>query len=120
MHILWEMTKLFLEYFYIPVMKFTIYPENIARAIILSSIFCAFAGIFGARKAVTMTPADAIRDEPVTKGHSIFMERITFIWNRLTFSWKMIYKYIFREKKKSIFISLGAAFTVAIRRVLQL
>ncbi|SHJ12308.1 putative ABC transport system permease protein [Dethiosulfatibacter aminovorans DSM 17477] len=107
------MTMLFLEYFYIPVMKFTIYPENIARAMILSSIFCTFAGMFGARKAVSMTPADAIRDEPTVTGHSIFMERITFIWNRLTFSWKMIYKYIFREKKKSVFISLGAAFTVA-------
>lgn len=107
------MTEMYLMYFYIPVMKVKLYPANIAMSMILAALFCIIAGIVGARDAILVTPAEAIRNEPPQSGHRILLERFKVIWERISFTWKIVFRNIFREKKKSIFISLGAAFTIA-------
>jgi len=107
------MTKMYLQFFYIPLLKVTVYPENIIAAIVLSALFCTIAGLVGSRDAILVTPAEAIRNERSQTGHRILLDRVKFIWTRVSFTWKIVFRNIFREKKKSIFISLGAAFTIA-------
>lgn len=107
------MTQIYLQFFYIPLLKVKFYPENIIAAIVLSALFCTGAGLVGARDAILVTPAEAIRNEKSQTGHRILLDRVKFIWNRVSFTWKIVFRNIFREKKKAIFISLGAAFTIA-------
>ncbi len=107
------MTNLYTEFFALPLLKVQIYPMNIVVAVILSSIFCSIAGLWGAKDILKISPAESMRRETPKSGHRILIEKVKFIWNKVTFSWKMVIRNIFREKKKFIFISMGAAFTVA-------
>ena len=107
------MTQVYLLYFYIPLLKVAFYPANIITSIVLSVVFCIGAGLVGSRDAMLVTPAEAIRDEPPQTGHRILLERVKPVWERISFTWKIVFRNIFREKKKSVFISLGAAFTIA-------
>ena len=50
-----------------------------------------------------------MRPEPPKSGNRIFLEKISFLWETLSFSWKMVLKNIFRSKKRFIFITIGMA-----------
>ncbi|MFW5891331.1 MAG: ABC transporter permease, partial [bacterium] len=75
--------------------------------------FCSIAGFWGAKDILKISPADSMRRETPKAGHRIMLEKAKFIWAKVTFTWKIVIRNIFREKKKFIFISMGAAFTVA-------
>src|SRR6056297_3014968 len=107
------MTNMYTEFFALPLLKIQIYPMNIVIAALLSSVFCSAAGLWGAKDILKISPAQSMRRETPKSGHRILIEKVKFIWNKVTFTWKIVIRNIFREKKKFIFISLGAAFTVA-------
>jgi putative ABC transport system permease protein len=107
------MTNMYTEFFALPLLKIQIYPMNVVIAALLSSLFCSAAGLWGAKDILKISPAQSMRRETPKSGHRILIEKVKFIWNKVTFTWKIVIRNIFREKKKFIFISLGAAFTVA-------
>ncbi len=109
-----SMTKLYIQFFNIPMLKVNFYFRYILMAVLLSSIFCIAAGLFGGRKVLKILPAESMRPEPPKTGKRIFLEKIKIIWNRMSFSWKIVIRNIFRSKKRSAFIALGIALTFSI------
>ena len=109
-----QMTKMYIQFFNIPLLNFRFYPFYIANAILLSTIFCVGAGSFGARKILKIAPAESMRPEPPKKGGRVLLDKIDFIWDKLTFSWKMVLRNIFRNKKRILFITIGIAITFSI------
>ncbi|MBN2287189.1 MAG: ABC transporter permease [Tissierellales bacterium] len=107
------MTTMYQTFFYIPVLEVKLYPMTIVNAILMTSVFCTVAGVYGARKVLKISPAEAMRPETPKEGHRIMIESFNIIWKKVSFSWKIVFRNIFREKKKFLFISLGAAITVA-------
>jgi putative ABC transport system permease protein len=81
-------TRLFLEYFHIPMLRVEFYYSYLIIAIILSAAFCILSGLIGARGALKITPADAMRSEAPKSGKRILLEKIPFFWKRLSFSIK--------------------------------
>ncbi len=106
-------TRLFLEYFHIPMLRVEFYYSYLIIAIILSAAFCILSGLIGARGALKITPADAMRSEAPKSGKRILLEKIPFFWKRLSFSSKMINKNIFRIKKRTLFVMAGISLTYA-------
>lgn len=107
------MTRLYLEYFHIPLLRIEFYYSYLAYAILLSAVFCTASGLIGARGALKIAIAEAMRAESPKLGKRILLERITFFWKRLSFSNKMISKNIFRNKKRTIFVLVGITLTYA-------
>jgi putative ABC transport system permease protein len=107
------MTRMYLEFFYIPLLKVKVDPMNILSAIVLTTVFCTLAGLYGARRVLKISPAESMRPEVPKEGNRILLEKVPSIWRKVSFTWKIVFRNIFRDKKKFIFISLGAAFTVA-------
>lgn len=105
------MAKIFIQYFNIPMLKIRLYPQFILTAVLLSCIFCTAAGLWGAKNILKISPAESMRPESPKTGKRIALEKIRFIWNKVSFTWKIVIRNIFREKKKFIFISLAAALT---------
>lgn len=105
------MTNMYTQYFNIPMLQIKIYPEFIFLSIVLSSIFCILTGLIGTKDVLKISPSESMRPEPPKVGKRIALERVKFIWSRVTFTWKIVIRNIFREKKKFIFISLAAALT---------
>lgn len=105
------MTKLYLRFFYIPLLKINFYYSYVFAAIFLSAIFCTLSGLIGARGVLKITPADSMRSESPKTGKRILLEKVPFVWKNLSFSNKMIAKNIFRNKKRTIFVLAGVIVT---------
>ncbi len=107
------MTRLYLEYFHIPLLRIEFYYSYLAYAVLLSAAFCALSGMIGARGALKIAPADAMRAEAPKTGKRILLEKLPFFWKCLSFSSKMISKNIFRNKKRTLFVLAGITLTYA-------
>lgn len=107
------MTRMYLEYFHIPLLRIEFYYSYLVYAMVLSSVFCVLSGLAGAKGVMKIAPADAMRAEAPKKGKRILLERYGFLWKRLSFSNKMIIRNIFRNKKRTVFVLAGVTVTYA-------
>ncbi len=105
------MTNLYLEFFNIPMLTVKVYYYRIFISVLLSLLFCIISGFWGVRGIIKINPAEAMKPEAPKKGKRIFIENIKFIWRHVPFSWKIIIRNIFREKKKFVFIGAAVAIT---------
>jgi len=54
-------------------------------------------------------PAFLLRPAILKKGEAILLEKITFIWKRLSFTWKITIRNLFRYKKRAFMTIVGIA-----------
>jgi putative ABC transport system permease protein len=105
------MTSMYLEFFNIPMLTVKIYYNRIIIAVLLSLVFCIGSGFWGIKSILKINPAESMMPESPKRGKRIFLERFKLFWNRLSFSWRMVYRNIFREKKKFIVIAAAVSIT---------
>lgn len=105
------MTNLYLEFFNIPMLTVKVYYYRIFVSVVLSLLFCTILGFWGVRGIIKINPAESMKPESPKKGKRIFIENIKFIWNHVPFSWKIIIRNIFREKRKFVFVGAAVAIT---------
>ncbi len=107
-------TNLYIMYMNIPVFQMKVYYIYILYGILLTSVFCVISGLIGARSVLKILPAESMRPEAPKAGGRIWLEKIKGIWKRISFSWKMVIRNIFRNKKRAAFLVIGIALTYAI------
>lgn len=105
------MTNYYLVFFNIPMLTVKIYYYRIFISVILSLLFCIISGYFGVRGIIKINPAESMKPEAPKKGKRIFVENIKFFWKHVPFSWKIVVRNIFREKKKFVFVGAAVAIT---------
>jgi putative ABC transport system permease protein len=105
------MTNYYLVFFSIPMLKVKVYYYRIMISVVLSLVFCIIAGLWGVRGILRINPAESMKPEAPKKGKRLLVERIKFFWKHLPFSWKMVVRNIFREKKKFVFVGAAVAIT---------
>ncbi len=106
------MTLMYKDVLSLPVMYVKIYWSIIFSGAFISIGFCLVAGYNSAKRIMKIRPAEAMRAEAPTVGKKIFLERIKFIWNRISFGWKMSIRNIFRSRQRSLFSIVGVSFTI--------
>lgn len=75
-----------------------------------ASIVCTVgATLFACTKELQETPASLMRPPAPREGKRVLLERITFIWKHLSFSWKSTIRNLFRYKKRLIMTVFGIA-----------
>lgn len=67
-----------------------------------------------ASKELKDQPANLLLPKPPAAGSKIFLERITFIWSRMTFTHKVTARNIFRYKKRMFMTIFGVAGAVTL------
>ena len=78
---------------------------------LLSSVLPAY---LVARRELTEEAAHLLLPKPPVKGSKIFLERLTFIWRRLSFTQKVTARNIFRYKQRMFMTIFGVAGSVAL------
>ena len=78
----------------------------VALTVVMSMGICLLAY----HKASRETPANLLRPKPPKSGRRILLERISFIWNHLSFNNKMIIRNLMRNKMRSFMFLLGILF----------
>lgn len=109
--------QLYVQYMNIPLLQTRIIPESYLLAMGITVVVCVLAGLAGARKVMGIHPADAMRPEPPSDGHRLLIERLPFLWKRIAFSWKMVIRNLFRNKRRYATLALGIALTYGVTLV---
>ena len=65
------------------------------------------AGLLSARNALIEVPANLLRPRPPKKAKRIFLERLPFLWSRLSFSGKMIARNMLRSRVRLLMGLIG-------------
>lgn len=107
-----KFTQLYNQIFSIPVMKIKIYWDLLIIGVLLSTVFCLLAGYNSAKRVLDIDPAQAMRSETPKSGRRILLERVSFIWKRLHFGWKMSIRNIFRSRTRTLFTIVGMMATI--------
>ncbi len=95
-------------------------PFNLNLAVMSSAI--AIACIVIATLAATLSelmtgPAELMRPAAPKQGKRVFLERLPFLWKRLSFSWKATVRNLFRYKKRFFMTIFGIGGCMALLMV---
>lgn len=99
----WNIYKLLYD---IPVFKYDLNPTNTIIGILLAIISICGTTLITIRKVVKEKPSELLRPKSPSNGKRILLERIKFIWNRINFSNKIMFRNLFRYKKRAL-ITIG-------------
>ena len=108
------LTRVFLMYFNIPLLRAEFDPALVVWMVAATCVFCALSGLVGARGVLKIAPADSMKSEAPKAGKRVLLERATPLWRRLSFSQKLTVKSVFRNKKRAGFVMAGIAMTYAL------
>ena len=110
-------TKLYRQFFEFPNLANFFY-VGLSIAGLTISLVCALTGSMqGARAALRLQPAEAMRPRPPTAGGRIWLERFTALWRRLGFGWRMVLRNFVRHRLRTtvgVFaVAMGASLMTA-------
>lgn len=95
-------------------------PYELKYALIAScaSVVCTLgATVFSCYKELADTPAALMRPPAPKEGKRVLIERMTFLWKRLNFTWKSTLRNLFRYKKRLFMTIFGIAGSMALMLV---
>lgn len=110
----------------IPKIIYTCFPYTLPPLIVrydITSLMLILAAVIALMTVVTVVscrhelkekPATLMRPIPPKNGKSILLERVGFIWNHLSFTWKVTMRNIFRYKQRVFMTVLGIACCTAL------
>ncbi|MDR0287276.1 MAG: ABC transporter permease, partial [Clostridiales bacterium] len=77
--------------------------------LLVSFAVMTFVTVFSCYKELKQKPAYLMRPVPPKRGQTILLQRIEFIWNHLSFTWKVTMRNMFRYKKRALMTIIGVA-----------
>lgn len=90
-------------------LKLAFYPLVTIVSIIIVIIFTVVSAYIVATKELRDSVSQLLMPKAPKEGSRIFLERIGFIWNRLSFTYKVTARNLFRYKKRMLMTILGVA-----------
>ncbi len=77
--------------------------------IAISIATTVFATWYTCYKSLEVVPSSLMRSKAPKSGKKIFLEDIPFIWSRLSFTWKVTLRNVFRNIKRFFMATMGVA-----------
>ena len=108
-------------YAYVPHILYSVYKANFVipklityaevipcvSIILITLVLMVSVTLITINKNFKYMPATLLRPEAPKNGKKVFLERIKVVWNRLSFTWKVTIRNLFRYKKRIIMTILG-------------
>jgi len=99
--------RIFSSMFEIPTLGFFFFPNLWLSAFIISILLCAISGLIALSSILPLLPAHAMRPRTPKSGRRLLIERITFLWKRLSFNTRYALKNSLRNKGRFFAVVLG-------------
>ena len=93
--------------FDIPGFSYDYNPTYVILGCLIALVCICGTTLLTIRKVVKEKPSELMRPKAPSNGKRVLLEKIPFIWNRLSFSNKVIVRNIFRDKKRVIMTIVG-------------
>lgn len=94
--------------------KLFFHPEYLLLAIGLALVSAVLPAYLVARRELTEKAAYLMQPKPPVAGSTILLEKITWIWERMSFTHKVTARNIFRYKQRMLMTIFGVAGAVAL------
>ena len=88
-----------LSYYFSPLMYACCLAVSVPGSVTVTLLACG--------RELRGKPSELIRPKPPVNGGRIFLERLTFIWKKMSFLWKSTIRNAFRYKKRMIMMLIG-------------
>ena len=98
---------IFSSLFVVPTLSFVVYPELWLSAVFISIALCAVSGLIATARILPLLPAHAMRPRPPKGGRRTLLERVGFVWKRLSFNTRYSLKNSLRNKARFFAVVLG-------------
>ena len=110
----------FLGTIFLPKLVYNCFPLNFPRlvyhfgpttfflSILIACGLMIYVTIASCNKELKTPPANLLRPEPPKKGKKVLLEKVHFIWDRLSFSSKITVRNISRYRKRGLITFIGA------------
>jgi len=108
------MTDIYREFFEFPELTSHFFPglHGIGLAI---SVACAVVGsLRGTRAVLRLEPAAAMRPKPPKQGGAVLLDRLGWLWNRLSSGWRMVLRSTMRNHTRTAAGMFAAAMGSAV------
>ena len=97
-----------------PELIITFMPLYLILGVVLSIGTTAFATYYACYKELASVPAVLMRPKAPKAGKRVFLEKVDFIWSKLSFTGKVTVRNLFRNKKRFVVTVIGIAGCTAI------
>jgi putative ABC transport system permease protein len=98
----------------IPTGDTAVHLRLVLPASLMALFFCMLAGYNACKKELRLVPAESMRPKPPASGKRALLESFRLFWECINFSWKIIFRNLFRYKKRSVMTSIGIIFSMAL------
>lgn len=100
----WSIYKILFD---VPVFEYDFNPTNVIIGVLISVLCICGTTFITIRKVVKEKPSDLMRPKAPGSGKRVLLERISFIWDRISFSNKITIRNLFRYKKRVLMTVVG-------------
>ena len=109
-----SLMKWYVVFFQLPIYKAKFYTDILIMSIVISAVFGLIGASNAAYRVMKIAPAESMRPESPKSAKKLLLEKITFFWENLSFTGKVIMRNIFRYKIRSFFSVLGVGLATSI------
>ena len=108
------MIELYKTFFQFPNFVFNVYPDLLLIGTSISLLFAVGGTAKGVWSVLKLHPAEAMRQKPPERGGAIFLEKIPYLWRRLSFRSHMALRSLFRHPPRTLTGVIASALSSAI------
>ena len=84
----------------IPTLEYKLQPGVCVVSVLAAVVCTTGAGLWACLSTLMDTPANLMRPKAPKAGKRVLLERVTFLWKRLSFTWKVTLRNLFRYQKR--------------------
>ena len=95
------MTYMYSQFYEFPELVNRLYPGVLALSLLISLGCAALGSLQGTRVVLKLKPAEAMRPKPPKSGGAILLERIVWLWSRLSSDWRMVLRSVVRNRVRT-------------------
>jgi len=110
------MSNIYMEFYSLPFMVYTLKPQVIISAALISIAVAILGTLYAVRSAARLPPAQAMRPEPPALYHATLVERLG-LQHRFSQPTRMILRHIERRPVKSLLTTLGISMACSIMMI---
>jgi len=99
--------NIFSSMFEVPTLSFFFYPGLWLSALLVSVLLCAISGVIALSSILPLLPAHTMRPRTPKDSKRLFIERVSFLWKRMSFNTRYALKNSLRNKGRFAAVVLG-------------
>ncbi|ODT57030.1 hypothetical protein ABS71_20860 [bacterium SCN 62-11] len=108
------MVALYSQFYELPKIQAGFYPQTLGAGVLVCLGFACLGTLGGVRTALRLEPAESMRPAPPEIGGSVFVERWSWLWSRLSFAVKMVLRNLLRNPFRCLVTAFGSAMATAL------